>query len=151
MHLHYLLNTVMEQPHLPESPPTDLSALLVLGQKLARRRSLLFVLSDFISTPGWERRLGRLATRHEVIAVRLFDPLERELPDLGLVLMQDSETGEQLLVDTGNSGFRKRFAAAVEQRELELHSSFSKTGCRRPGAVDGGRSCVGDCTIHGSP
>ena len=55
--------------------------------------------------------LGQLAQRHEVIAVRLYDPLEMELPDLGLLTMQDAETGEQLFVDTHDSGFRKRFAA----------------------------------------
>ena len=65
-----------------------------------QRRSLVFVVSDFISTPGWERPLAQLARRHEVVAVRLSDPLERELPDLGLVAMQDAETGEQLFVDT---------------------------------------------------
>ena len=93
---------------------TDLRELL-LGRRSAsiKRRSTVFVVSDFISAPGWERAAGQLAQRHEVTAVRLFDPLEMDLPDLGLVTMRDAETGEQIVVDTHDAGFRKRFAAAA--------------------------------------
>ena len=69
----------------------------------------MFVISDFISAPGWERPLSLLNQRHEVLAVRLWDPREVELPDIGLVLMEDAETGEQLYVDTHDHSFRQRF------------------------------------------
>src|SRR5688572_2398168 len=85
-------------------------------------------MSDFISAAGWDEPLAHIAQRHEPIAVRLYDPLEMELPDLGLVVVQDSETGEQLFVDTHDRGFRKRFAAAAERRETELRASFSQAG-----------------------
>jgi len=98
--------------------------LLRAGENVMRRRSLVFVVSDFISAPGWAEVLGRLAQRHEVIAVRLHDPLEAELPDLGLVVVQDAETGEQLFVDTNDRGFRKRFAAAAAKREADLRAAF---------------------------
>ena len=75
---------------------TDLAELLAGAQPVMKRRSVVFVVSDFISNPGWARRLALLARRHEVIAVRLYDPLEVDLPDIGLVVMQDAETGEQL-------------------------------------------------------
>ncbi len=65
-----------------------------------KKRSLVFVLSDFISAPGWERTLSLLKQRHEVLAIRLWDPREVELPDVGPVWMEDAETGEQLYVDT---------------------------------------------------
>ncbi len=58
----------------------------------------------------------------------LFDALEMELPDLGLMVMQDAETGEQLFVDTHDSGFRKRFAALAEQRETTLRTAFAQAG-----------------------
>jgi hypothetical protein len=61
---------------------------------MMKRRSLVFVVSDFISQPGWEDALGRLTQRHEVIAVRLWDPMEMALPDVGLVTIEDAETGE---------------------------------------------------------
>ncbi len=89
-----------------ESAPgvTRLLDLLHAGERIVRRRSAVFVVSDFISEPGWEAALGRLAQRHEVTAVRLYDPLEMELPDVGLLTMNDAETGEQLVVDTHDRG-----------------------------------------------
>jgi uncharacterized protein (DUF58 family) len=93
-----------------------------------RRRSLVFVVSDFVSAPGWDEALAHLSLRHEVIAVRLYDPLEMELPDLGLVTIQDSETGEQILVDTHDRRFRRRFAFIAEQREKALRAAFRQSG-----------------------
>ena len=95
---------------------------------MVKRRSLVFVVSDFISTPGWAKPLALLARRHEVIAVRLYDPLEMELPDIGLFMMQDAETGEQLFIDTHDKGFRKRFAELARRRELELREAFRDAG-----------------------
>ena len=85
-------------------------------------------MSDFISTPGWAKSLALLAQRHEIVAVRLYDPLEMDLPDLGLLMMSDAETGEQLFVDTHDRAFRKRFAAVAERHEKELRSAFSQAG-----------------------
>ncbi|HEY0296689.1 MAG TPA: DUF58 domain-containing protein [Bordetella sp.] len=107
---------------------TQLSELLAHAQAVIGRRSVLFVVSDFISEPGWERPLAMLAQRHEVVAVRLIDPLETALPDLGLVLMQDAETGEQLFVDTHDAAFRRRFAAAARTREADLGLAFARAG-----------------------
>jgi uncharacterized protein (DUF58 family) len=69
-----------------------------------------------------------LNRRHEVLAVRLFDPREVELPDAGPMIMEDAETGEQLYVDTSNRGFRERFRAASEQREASLRKAFRQCG-----------------------
>jgi uncharacterized protein (DUF58 family) len=95
---------------------TRLDQLLQSAAALIPRRSTVFVVSDFLSEPGWERPLALLAQRHDVVAVRLFDPLELELPDLGLVPLRDAETGEQLWVDTHDAGFRKRFARIAAER-----------------------------------
>jgi uncharacterized protein (DUF58 family) len=108
--------------------PTRLHELLESAARLVRRRSTVFVVSDFISEAGWDKPLGMLAQRHEVIAVRLTDPLELELPDLGLIPIRDSETGEQLLVDTHDTGFRKRFARIAAQREADLRQSLARAG-----------------------
>jgi uncharacterized protein (DUF58 family) len=93
-----------------------------------RRRSLVFVVSDFFSASGWEERLQRLARRHETLAIRLVDPRESELPDIGTVILTDSETGEQLRVNTGDARFRDRFAGAARRREELLHGAFSRAG-----------------------
>jgi len=104
------------------------SATLELVQQMMRRRSLVFIVSDFISTPGWAEPLAHLAQRHEIVAVRLYDPLEMALPDLGLLVIQDAETGEQLFVDTHDRGFRQRFRREAERRETELRSALRHAG-----------------------
>ena len=127
-HVLQLLHTLQLRPETAESGPTRLHELLESGAKMIRRRSTIFVVSDFISETGWEKPLGMLAQRHEVIAVHLTDPLELELPDLGLIPIRDAETGEQLLVDTHDTGFRKRFARIAAQRESELRQSLTRAG-----------------------
>ena len=107
---------------------TPLHDLLHAGANLVKRRSTLFVVSDFVSSPGWEKSLRLLSQKHEVVAVRLTDPLESELPDLGLITMQDLETGEQLLVDTHNTRFRQRFAQLVAQRETHVRGALASAG-----------------------
>jgi uncharacterized protein (DUF58 family) len=107
---------------------TDLRDLLLHAHRTIRRRSTIFVVSDFVSAPGWERLLGQLALRHEVTAVRIFDALEMDLPDIGLVTMRDAETGEQIVVDTHNKRFRERFAAAAERRETALREALARAG-----------------------
>ncbi len=107
---------------------TRLHELLDAAHPLLKRRAQVFVISDFLSEPGWERPLARLAQRHEVLAVRLTDPLDDEVPDLGLVLMGDAESGEQIVVDTHDRGFRVRHAKAVERREQALQEALASAG-----------------------
>ncbi len=119
----------MLQPSEPgPTRSTDLGEMLGHAMRVLRRRSLLFLVSDFISVPGWAPYLARLAQRHEVIAIRLYDPLEVRLPDIGGVLMQDAETGEQVWVDTHDAGFRRRFAAAAAKREQALRTALANAG-----------------------
>jgi uncharacterized protein (DUF58 family) len=127
-HVLRLIREVTEQPRLARAPRTDLSALLDSALRTVRRRSLLFIVSDFLSVPGWERRLSMVAHRHETLAVRLFDPREGELPDMGPLVLEDSETGEQLFVDTHDRGFRKRFAELSRKRREELQVMLTRTG-----------------------
>jgi len=107
---------------------TRLAELLQSAATLMPRRATVFVVSDFLSEPGWEKPLARLAQRHEVVAVRLFDPLELSLPDLGLVPLRDAETGDQLWVDTHDAGFRQRFARLAAERENTLRAALAKAG-----------------------
>jgi uncharacterized protein (DUF58 family) len=123
-----LINDLLKQPPLPKAPFTDLTPLLQAGLHTIKRRSLIFLLSDFISAPGWERPLALLNQRHELLTVRLWDPRENELPDIGLIVMEDAETGEQLYVDTGDRSFRQRFQAATQEREAALQATFKRAG-----------------------
>ncbi len=123
-----LIDDLLRQPRLPSAPFTDLAPLLETGRRVIRRRSLVFIISDFISVPGWERQLHLLNQRHEVLAVRLVDPREVELPDVGPLIMEDAETGEQLYVDTRDKGFRRRFEEASKVREAAVGEAFRHAG-----------------------
>ena len=123
-----ILHAMASRPSLPEGKGTNLATLLHSAFNFIHRRSLLFLVSDFITAPGWDRPLSQLAQRHETIAVRLHDPLESELPDLGLLLFQDAETGEQVFVDTHDGSFRKRFMAAADKREAEVRGTLAHAG-----------------------
>jgi uncharacterized protein (DUF58 family) len=127
-HVLHLLHSMIRRPAGGEQGPTRLADLLASAASLIKRRSTVFVVSDFISEPGWARPLALLAQRHEVVAVRLLDPLELQLPDLGLLTLRDAETGEQVLVDTNDAGFRKRFARIAAQREAELREALVAAG-----------------------
>jgi uncharacterized protein (DUF58 family) len=72
--------------------------------------------------------LSLLSRRHELIGIRLWDPREVELPNAGLIVVQDAETGEQLLVDTGNPEFRRRFVKATERRDAVLKQDLKHAG-----------------------
>ena len=123
-----LTREMLREPNPPPETTTDLKVLLQAGLNSLKRRSLVFLVSDFISEPGWERPLALLNRRHELIPVRLWDPREVELPDAGLIVVEDAETGEQLYVDTGNLDFRRRFFEAAQHREATLQTNFKRVG-----------------------
>jgi uncharacterized protein (DUF58 family) len=127
-HVLHLIHRMVSRPPRDRSASTNLGDFLRAAFRLIPRRSLVFLVSDFISAPGWPEPLAHLAQRHEILAVRLYDPLEMDLPDLGLLVVQDAETGEQVFLDTHDGGFRKRFAAAAERREQALRAALSDAG-----------------------
>jgi uncharacterized protein (DUF58 family) len=132
MHVLELLQR-MRAPRGIEAAPggTALAELLDTASGVMRRRSLVFVVSDFISRPGWAEALQRLARRHDVVAVRLWDPLELALPEgpgLGLLTLQDAETGEQILIDAADPAFLDRYAECARQQEAELMAALADSG-----------------------
>ncbi len=127
-HVLHLAHELTRQPASGDGRTTDLAAMLHLAAATARRRALVFVISDFLGDQDWEPALTRLAQRHEVVTIRVVDPAEFNLPDLGLVLVEDAETGEQLLADTGDPLFQQRFRAEVRARELALADAMRRAG-----------------------
>jgi uncharacterized protein (DUF58 family) len=107
---------------------TNLAAMLDAVDKLARRRALVVVISDFIGDGDWGRSLLRLVPRHEVVALRVVDAADDELPDVGLVVIEDAETGEQLVIDSGDPLLRARLRAGVEEREARLDAGMRRAG-----------------------
>jgi uncharacterized protein (DUF58 family) len=126
--VHQMLQAGQAQVHANEVQTSALGPWLAQAQSVLKRRSAVFVVSDFISPPGWEKPLAQLARRHEVVAVRLRDPLEMAWPDnTGMLLVQDAESGEQLLVDGNDAAFRQR-AQQAQDREAALLESLSQAG-----------------------
>jgi len=123
-----IINDLARTAPAPSTSLTNLGALLQAGLNTIKRRSLVFLVSDFFSVPGWERPLSLFNRKHEVIAVRMWDPIEKELPDVGSIIMQDAETGEYLYVDTHDRNFRQRFAQTVQSRESALSEAFTHAG-----------------------
>lgn len=127
-HVLHLMDRIAKSLAPDKGEETHLGPMLLQAQASIKKRSTVFVISDFISQPGWEGALSQLARRHEVIAVRLRDPIEMNLQNMGLVVVQDAETGEQLLIDANDRGFRDRFAALAKEREEYLLGCLTRSG-----------------------
>jgi uncharacterized protein (DUF58 family) len=139
-HVLHLLHRML-QPGSTGNRNTQLRELLLGARGAMKRRSLVFIVSDFISDPGWVEPLAQLALRHDIIAVRLADPLDRDLPELGVLPLQDPETGEQIFVDTHDKGFRRRFAALAAQSTCSNWpptTTSSRQCCASPKCASGG-------------
>ncbi len=127
-HLLHLLDTVQQVPQLHTPHGSPLEPWLRRAQSLLQRRAQVFVVSDFISPPGWERALAGLARRHDGIAVRLSDPLESQWPGSGLFWLEDAETGEQMLLDSSDPRFRQRYAELALAREAAFQQALNLAG-----------------------
>ena len=101
---------------------------LTEAARLMRRQSLIMLITDFMTEDGWQKPLSSLAMRHEVIALWIVDPREREIPDVGVVTFEDPESGRQLVVDTGDSRLRARFQKAAEQQREKIRRELRR--CR---------------------
>lgn len=112
----------------PARGTTDLATVLDHANRLIRRRSVVLIVSDFLAPDGWQPALRRLAVRHEVVAVRLSDPREGALPDVGLLTLEDPETGQQLVVNTADRRLRERFAAAAVAQAAQLQVALASAG-----------------------
>ena len=123
-----IINDLQKEPKLRRAPFTSLTTLLTAANNFIRRRSLVFIVSDFISEPGWDVPLRLMTQKMEVLTVRLWDPREVDIPDIGMVVIEDAETGEQLFVDTHDRKFRDRFHKAAERREQEINGAFKRAG-----------------------
>ncbi|TMI83327.1 MAG: DUF58 domain-containing protein [Bacillati bacterium ANGP1] len=115
-----IVHALAGEPPVSGGGRTDLGAVLQQLGRIVRRRSLLFLISDFHSPDGWDAALAELGKRHDVIAVRIEDPRERELPDVGGIYLEDPETGRQVWVDTSDRNVREVYRRLVETRDVRL-------------------------------
>jgi uncharacterized protein (DUF58 family) len=104
-------------------------AIGALG-RIARHRGMVVIVSDLPLAPGLEQAIGALGRRHEVVAIEVRDPRERDIPGVGPVTLRDMETGRRRLVDTSDPRFRSRFAATVEATDRARAALLARAGAR---------------------
>ncbi|MCX5896084.1 MAG: DUF58 domain-containing protein [Proteobacteria bacterium] len=124
-HVWRVIKEVLE--HRPRSTRTDIGAALHYLNTVCRRRAIAFLISDFIAR-DYEKLLRITNKKHDVIAVHISDPRERELPDVGIAELEDAEKGETLLVDTADAGLRSAFKNASEKLFQERLHMFRSAG-----------------------
>ncbi len=111
----------------PEKPGTSVAEACDFLVRTLRRKSLVFLISDFF-TDSLEKPIGKLAKKHETIALRVLDPLESNLPKGGMVVMIDPETGFETLVNTSNSNLRMGYAKLMARQQEGVAAIFKKHG-----------------------
>ena len=110
----------------PNSVKTNLKKSLEQVSKIIKRKSIVFVISDFIDNSEYLKPLKLLRKRHDVIALRIIDPREREIPDVGMIELEDEETGEQILVDTSDEEFRNSYSRLITENDAKFLTNMLK-------------------------
>lgn len=111
----------------PRRARTDIADALDYLGRVTPRRAVVFLVSDF-QAANYEKRLAIIAKRHDLIAISLGDPREKKLPNIGLIELEDAETGERVLLDTGSAAVRKRFEVAARERSERLRGMLRSRG-----------------------
>jgi uncharacterized protein (DUF58 family) len=114
-HVYRVLREILY--HKPEGRGTDIASALEYLNRVTTRRAVVFLVSDFLSE-GYEKALRIASKRHDLVAIPITDPREMEIPNVGLVELEDAETGEIYLLDTTNGANRKKFAQEAARRGL---------------------------------
>jgi uncharacterized protein (DUF58 family) len=127
-HLLGLLHRAAIAPRGDGGGETDLGAALATVGRLAKRRGMVVVVSDFLGRPGWEKALGQLSIRHDVLTIEIVDPRELELPSVGVLHMVDPRSGELFEVQTANPKIRERYAAAAATQRAAIAEAIRAAG-----------------------
>ncbi|MCH9658412.1 DUF58 domain-containing protein [archaeon] len=123
-HILQLLNAITT--FTPNSSKTSLKKPLEHVSKIIKRKSIVFVISDFMDTSAYQMPLKILRKHHDLIAMRIVDPREREIPDVGMIELEDNETGEQILVDTSDREFRNSYSKLIAENDSRFLTSMMK-------------------------
>jgi len=111
----------------PKQKKTDIASALAYLDRITHKKSVVFLVSDFIGN-DFQKKLRIIGRRHDLIAVSITDPHEIRLPDVGLIELEDSETGEMFLVDTGSAMVRKQYEKYGQERQRNLKKMFQSMG-----------------------
>jgi uncharacterized protein (DUF58 family) len=127
-HVLRILAKMLAAPANAERGSTDLGAALRAAMGILQRRSLVVIVSDFLTEPGWQGLLGQLARRHDVVPIQVVDRREFELPAAGMIYVEDAETGEVIFVDTDDPGFQLRLREQADERQSTLVADLRSIG-----------------------
>jgi uncharacterized protein (DUF58 family) len=123
-HILKLIRDIIQ--YQPKNKTTDLKESLIFLSHVIKKRSVIFIISDFFTEVKFEKQLKILRKRHDIIAVNVNDMREHDMPDIGYIELEDEETGEQVLVDTSNEEFRKKYAQLIHEKNSELKNKLKK-------------------------
>jgi uncharacterized protein (DUF58 family) len=122
----------------PARTGTDIGAALDTLSTVLKRRSVVFLISDFLTpTESYAHQLKVVARKHDLVVIDLHDPLETAIPEIGLVALQDAETGETVWVDTSDAGWRREFSERLASLEAARRTAFNAAGVDRIGLTTG--------------
>lgn len=124
-HILYIIREMLD--FHPESQRTDLSLAFEYLGRVMKRRCTAFVISDFYDQKSFEKPLQVCRSRHDVVAIQVFDPLLRQLPDVGLMRIMDAETGQEQYIDTSSKALRTAHAKYWQERMETLRTTFAKS------------------------
>ncbi|MHA7055583.1 DUF58 domain-containing protein [Aquimarina sp. M1] len=113
--------------HEPKSKKTNITEALKFLSNVMKKKAIVFMLSDFI-TDGYQQTLKIVGGKHDVTGIRVYDQREEEIPNLGMVQMEDEETGELLLVNTSSKKTRMNYAKYYQERVAYFRDSFTRSG-----------------------
>jgi uncharacterized protein (DUF58 family) len=123
---HLLQSLIIISNFVPNSMKTNLKIPLVQISKIIKRKSIVFIISDFFDQNEYFKPLKILRKRHDIVALRIMDPREKEIPDVGLIELEDEETGEQILVDTSDEEFRISYSKLIAEKDTQFVNSMRK-------------------------
>lgn len=124
-HILYIIREMLD--FHPESKKTDLSETLQFLSNVIKRRCTVFVLSDFYTRNSFSQSLTICSKKHDVVAIQVYDPFDRELPNIGLMKIVDAETGHEQYIDTSSKKLRTAHSTYWNNRQMELIDTFNKS------------------------
>ncbi len=124
-HILYIIREMLN--FQPESKKTDVTMAVEFMTKVLKRRSTVFMLSDFYNKISFQKQLQIAGQKHDMMAIQIYDPLAKELPDVGLLKVEDAETGREMIIDTSSRKLRMRHAQMWQERQQQLKNDFAKS------------------------
>ncbi len=124
-HILYIIREMLD--FKPESKKTDITNAIEFMTRVQKRRSTVFILSDFYNKNSFQQQLQIAGRKHDLMAIQVYDPLAKELPDVGLIKVEDAETGREMIIDTSSKKLRAAHAKAWRERQQLLRDDFAKS------------------------